>query len=62
MLGAQPDDPARQAGVSAHRLNNSYSRHSAPIIRFAHQSQPARLLAVFIVDAADEHLTIPDPR
>jgi hypothetical protein len=33
-----------------------------PVSANASDTQPARLLAVVIVDAADEHLTIPDPR
>jgi hypothetical protein len=40
---AQPDDPARQAGVSAHRLKGSYSCRSTSVSRFVHQSRCADL-------------------
>src|SRR5918998_3830567 len=37
LLGARPDDPARHAGVAAHRRKGSGSRRSAPGTRFVHQ-------------------------
>ncbi len=53
------DEPARvyRAGEAWFESPGSHHRVSAN----ASDTQPARLLAVLIVDAADERLTIPDP-
>ena len=60
-IRSQVDDgPARvyRAGETWFESPGSYHRVSAN----ASDTEPARLLAVFIVDAADEPLTIPDPQ
>ena len=53
-------EPARvyRAGEAWFENPGAHHRVSAN----ASDTEPARLLAVFIVDAADEPLTIPDPR
>ncbi len=53
-------EPARvyRAGEAWFESPGSYHRVSAN----ASDTEPARLLAVLIVDAADEQLTIPDPQ
>src|SRR3954471_21599572 len=38
LFGAQPDDPARHAGVAAHRLTDGDSRRPTAFSRFVHQS------------------------
>jgi copper resistance protein B len=45
LRGAQPDGRARQAGVAAHRLNDSDSRRPTSVSRFAHQSRGDPLFA-----------------
>ena len=54
------DEPARvyRPGEAWFESPGAHHRVSAN----ASDTEPARLLAVFIVDAADEPLTIPDPR
>jgi quercetin dioxygenase-like cupin family protein len=54
------DEPVRvyRSGETWFESPGSHHRVSAN----ASDTKPARLLAVFIVDAADEHLTIPDPQ
>jgi quercetin dioxygenase-like cupin family protein len=54
------DQPARvyKAGEAWFENPGAYHRVSAN----ASETAPARLLAVLIVDAADEQLVIPDPR
>ena len=53
------DEPARvyRAGETWFESPGAHHRVSAN----ASDTEPARLLAVFILDAADEQLTIPDP-
>ena len=43
LLGAQPDDPARHAGVAAYRLKGGDSCRPTSISRFVHQSPEAAL-------------------
>jgi quercetin dioxygenase-like cupin family protein len=54
------DEPARvyRPGESWFESPGAHHRVSAN----ASDTEPARLLAVFIVDAADEELTSPDPQ
>ncbi len=54
------DEPARvyRPGEAWFESPGAHHRMSAN----ASDTEPARLLTVFIVDAADEPLTIPDPR
>ena len=54
------DEPARvyQVGEGFHEVPGSHHRVSEN----ASESEPASLLAVFIVDAEDDPLTVPDPK
>lgn len=53
------DEPARIYGPGESWLENPGAHHR--VSANASKTEPARLLAVFIVDVADEQLTTPDP-
>jgi quercetin dioxygenase-like cupin family protein len=54
------DEPARVYRAGEAWFESPGSRH--PVSANASDTEPARLLAVLIVDAADEQLVIPDPQ
>src|SRR5687768_9063277 len=54
------DEPARVYRAGEMWFENPGAHHR--VSENASDTEPARLLAVFIVDAADEQLTTPDPR
>jgi hypothetical protein len=45
LFGTQPDDPARYAGVAAHRLTDGDSHRPTTISRFVHQSLAPQVIA-----------------
>ena len=54
------DEPARVYQAGEKWFENPGAHH--PVCENASNTEPARLLAVVIVDAAEEQLTIPDPQ
>ena len=54
------DEPARVYKAGEAWFERPGSHH--PVSENASDTEPARLLAVLVVDAADEQLVIPDPR